>query len=501
MLLLIYAPLAGAAAPVTRAAVMLAFGLAAATRLGGERRADPLSLCAAAFVLESLAHPAAAAQLGVKLSYLATLGLLLGPRLGAGGTGASADLMPPGWVRASWRVFLRIARRGLAASISATLATLPVVAAAFGEIAPAGIVLTPLAVPLVATLLASLALGALAPTIAPTLPAELSAEWLLALLRFADTLPGTPIALPPRPLSLLAVAAWGWLLVRRLPNLATDGLFRRGLAKIPLLATAILLAPWSARSSGLEVVLLDVGHGTCLVARGPGLPALVLDAGSRDRPRVASEALAPLLASWDVPRPWVVLSHNHRDHSAALDWLVERRPPEVFGGAIPARLSERIPHDTRRIDPQLGAAALRPYPELRLFLLRGSLEEGNEGSRAVVLDGPDGLLVFLGDSEGPGLASLLKSGLPTGPVEVLLLPHHGSDTPYLGPLLERLRPVETWVSSGGEPAVARELDRRGLRWRRTGAPGGHGACFLLFPAVPGAVPSPRPAGAWQDGTG
>ena len=41
---------------------------------------------------------------------------------------------------------------------------------------------------------------------------------------------------------------------------------------------------------------LDVGHGTAIALRGPGVPALVFDAGSRDRRSVYEEALAPLLA-------------------------------------------------------------------------------------------------------------------------------------------------------------------------------------------------------------
>jgi hypothetical protein len=84
-------------------------------------------------------------------------------------------------------------------------------------------------------------------------------------------------------------------------------------------------------------------------------------------------------------------------------------------------------------------------------------------------------------------------------VSLLLLPHHGSDTPWLGPLLDRLAPLDLWVSAGAEPAVARELARRHLALRRTGAPGPAGARSLRFEA-PGGGPFPSPGRVrpWQD---
>ncbi len=70
-----------------------------------------------------------------------------------------------------------------------------------------------------------------------------------------------------------------------------------------------------------------------------------------------------------------------------------------------------------------------------------------------------------------GLAALLEAGLLEGPVEVLLLPHHGSHTPHLAPLLEATRPRKVWVSCSGRPPTADELDRLGLPWRATGVHG------------------------------
>src|SRR6185436_14682854 len=97
------------------------------------------------------------------------------------------------------------------------------------------------------------------------------------------------------------------------------------------------LLPWSAAPRGLELHLLDVGHGSALVLRAPGLEALVFDAGSRDRRALAREALLPLLARWEVAETSVLLSHPDHDHASGLARLAERVPVERWLGAEPAQ--------------------------------------------------------------------------------------------------------------------------------------------------------------------
>lgn len=481
LLLLAYVPVAGGSPPVLRASLALAAGWIAPAG----RRADSLSIWSLALVAELLRDPRAIWAPGVSLSYLATLGLLLG-------TGPLAQALrwrdpeaprgwrlrtKPGggvaWLRALLLRGEALLRTGIAASLAAGLATLPVIGSTFGELAPAGILATPLLLPLFAVVLVGW-WGAV------LLPGPLSggaargASWALELLvdalRWVDTLPGTPWLLPQRPGVLLGVVAGLALLSLRWRTGSLPG-------RLAALGGALLLLPWSPAPAGLEVHALDVGHGTCVVLRGPGLGGLVFDAGSRDRPYVAREALAPLLAHWEVARPVGVLSHDHRDHRNALEWLLERTPPRIWMGALPARMRERLPHDCVRIDTEPGGIALDLEDGPRLLLARGVAGRGNEGSRwlRVVWRGRSVLLG--GDAEAEGLDAALGAGLLEGPVEVLLLPHHGSDTPWLGALLDSARPRRAWVSSGGLPAVAAELDRRDLPWTWTGEEGGT-ALFL-----------------------
>ena len=106
-------------------------------------------------------------------------------------------------------------------------------------------------------------------------------------------------------------------------------------------------------------------------------------------------------------------------------------------------------------------------PPLALRLLRGLARPGNEGSRALEVSWGGHRLLLCGDAEGDGLRASLDDGTLDGPCKLLLFPHHGSDTPLLGPLLEAAEAEEVWVSCGEEPALAREFDRRGLQWQGT----------------------------------
>ncbi len=478
-LLGLFAGVAGAEKPVLRAALALVFLQLAWLRRRGARAATPLrpdglSSLAAAFALECLFDPAGIDSLSLALSYAATLGLILG-------TGALANALWPaseGWREFAPGPFARLTRvlaarlgracaSGLAASLAAVLATLPLTWTTFGEFAPMGALWTLLAlVPF--TFLSVLAwLAALVPAAAHaswlgagfTLAAELGARALYAVLEFGDALPWTPLVLPPRP-------AWALVLATALAFLA----LRLGWARrLAFLAFGLLLLPWSAAPAGLELHALDVGHGTAVVLRAPGLEALVFDAGSRDRRAVASEALLPLLARWEVAHPTVVLSHPDLDHAAGLGRLLERFPVTTWLGAEPAQGLVRWPHGLERIDLERGRLRLAAAcPTLELGLLRGADGEGNEGSRALEVGWRGQRLLLLGDAEEAGLAGL---ALAPGPLRLLLAPHHGADAPALWDWLARCPVQEVWVSATGPPTIAAELGRRALPWRWTGRDG------------------------------
>ena len=246
-------------------------------------------------------------------------------------------------------------------------------------------------------------------------------------------------------------------------------LFRSCLGCAALLAGLALL-PWTAAPRGLEVIGLDVGHGTSVVLRAPGEPAWVFDAGSRDRTRVGPSGLGPLLRSWDAGRVELVLSHADADHTNGWPWLFERWTRGRCYGAPPAHQDERLTH-TARCDLAQGLLRLPTRGPLSLGLARACDEPGNEGSRTLLVSTGGQRLVFTGDADArrqvelPGLA-----GSET-PCALALLPHHGAAGMYLGRWLDRLRPAEVWISCAGPAPAEAELERRGIPWRSTARDG------------------------------
>jgi beta-lactamase superfamily II metal-dependent hydrolase len=360
-------------------------------------------------------------------------------------------------------------RTALVASVVAVIATAPLVLARFGELCPSGIVSTALLLPPTALLLVLAALHAFLGLPVPEALLTLGARTTDTVVRAFDALPLSPAVLPPRP--FLAVAAVAVLLLAAIR--ASDRARVRNCARAAALVAGLCLLPWTAAPARLELVALDVGHGTCVAARADDGSAWIFDAGSRDRSGLARGALGPLLSAWDPTEDHTVVSHSDRDHDGAIDWLLERYPPSSLYGAEPAHPGERSAHSPERVDlAGPGVLELPPSGSTRAYLVRGAAAGGNEGSRSLVLERPDGLLWLSGDAVEEGLQGTLDaSPRPPGRVRVLLLPHHGGESSRLGALLAALPPAEVWISSSEVPASAAEVERRGLRLRWTAREG------------------------------
>ncbi|MBM3978373.1 MAG: hypothetical protein FJ299_15470, partial [Planctomycetes bacterium] len=496
-----YVPLALAQAPVTRSA--LALGLAGLAPLlalparaprallDARRRADGASLWGLALACECWLDPLAALSASVQLSYLATLGLLCGcgplrslllawaaPLLERTRTSRLGHARP-WWIGSAALLLARGAASACAASLAAVLATLPVAWSIFRECAPVGVLATPLCMPLFGLLLITLWSAVLVPALVPPAAYELPCQVLLELLVWFDRRPWTPLALPPRSPWLVALFVLGvFALARRATRGALAAPTPRRWLRLPtpaLAAATLGAAVWlcAPRMRGdprtLELEALDVGHGTCVALRAGHELALVFDAGSRERSGLAREALGPLLSSWEGMPLWVALSHRDHDHQAAMPWLAGRRAPRVWLGELPDEARALLPAGTQHVDVLTGLARIElPVRELdlELYLLRGRPDEGNEGSRSLLLRAGADWVLLCGDAEAEGLDALLELPLPSE-LRLLLWPHHGSDTDRLARLLARCRPREVWISAAREPAVARELSRRGVPWRST----------------------------------
>ncbi len=490
LLLLAFVPVAGGGAPVLRASIALSL-----TQLAGilpgrsqglwKRNVDALSIWSFAALFEWCADPASLRSISMQLSYTATLGLILltRPTLRAlrrycPGGAQFNPVWPNGRPRSPW---LRLALQrtldwslgACAASIAASLSTLPIVWSTFGEWSLVGPFATLWLLPLLAIFLGLAWLLLLVPCDAIAHLLSSVCQLMEAGLHVFDDLPGTPYVLPLRPDWLLLLAGLSLLFAGGRMFIAGGTLptWQARARRLCLLSWGLLLLPWWKGTDAPEIYAADVGHGTAVLMRLPGAGTWLFDAGSRDRIGVARQALLPLLRSLDCAQLNIALSHGEADHAGALPWLIERFPPGQWLGALPSPIAQRLPPGAEHLDLEFGRLSLR-FPGLapagvELTLIRGQTGGGNEGSRSLEVRVGNERWLLCGDAEGSGLAQQLRGGLLRGPYDLVLFPHHGSETPWLAEFLGATQPRQVWFSCSGRPPVADELDRRGIPWSST----------------------------------
>ena len=216
--------------------------------------------------------------------------------------------------------------------------------------------------------------------------------------------------------------------------------------------------------------MCDVGQGDAMLVRtGPGR-ALMVDVGPADGE--VGRCLADLaITELDL----LVLTHFHADHVGALQEVLAatqvdqvllspvRDPPAQAAAVTDALDDAEVPWSValaggERATAEPGDAVswqvLAPAPGLALEAEGGA----NEGSVALLIDTAHLSVMTLGDLEAAGQAALLSTlqAAGIGPVDVVKMAHHGSQTQDAA-LALWLSPQVTLVSSGagntyGHPA-------------------------------------------------
>ena len=481
-----YVLLTGGNDPGLRAAAM-ATTLAAAAL--SRRRVDAWSaLLLAGFGLV-LFDPARVFQLSTRLSFVSVTGLLWAwPALRApllAGTDA-----PSRGRRAAARAFFW-ARASLAATLAATLATLPIQADAFGQVslvAPmANLVVVPLlgsfAVPCL--LLAGVALpwSALAAGLlveAAALAVRLSTACALRLAAFRWAVLSVP---PPTAIEWIAWAALAVALPLSLPSHPAGPLVKRRARIVLLLSVAALIAgeiwcraQW-APPPALRVTFLDVGQGDSAIVEAPDGKRLLVDAGpaftspNGARMDAGVTAVAPVLRARRIRRIDVLaISHSDFDHAGGALAILDRfEVGEVWipAGSVGAPAMASIREHASRLGVPTREMARgvpsRVWGSTRIEILwpapaaagEDASPRENAGSLVLRVVSPGFSVLFTGDIEGAGEGKLLGSGADVR-ADVLKVPHHGSDTSTTAAFLSAVSPRAAIVSAG--------------RWNRFGFP-------------------------------
>lgn len=451
-LIAVYVPVAGAGPSIQRAGVMGAVGVLAT--LGG-RRASRLYALALAAVVTLAIDPGVAGDIGWQLSFAAVLGILL---LASSLREAIASRLGRGrW----WRALAE----GVAVTVSATLATAPLIAYHFETLSTTTLVANVLAMPAVAP-----------------------AMWLGMCSAGLAQVPGLPLGplngLDALLLAYIAqVASWcaapGWAevhvhlsglgLVASYLGLGGAILLFLGLRRFkprppglkPLLAGAALGAallfglPGAEGSPpqpvrGLRIEVLDVGQGDAILLQPAHAPAVLVDGGP------PGDDLAGKLADAGVAGLGAaVITHDQSDHAGGIDELLGRFPIERLAFA---RLGRRTlaAAEAAGVDPeQISAGQELRSGQLRLQVLwpprelLGRSAQGQDPNQlALVMEARwhRFSMLLTADAEAESVP------IDPGPIDVLKVAHHGSDDAGLGSLLDRAQPELAVISVGeGNP--------------------------------------------------
>ncbi|MGI8926298.1 MAG: ComEC/Rec2 family competence protein [Tepidiformaceae bacterium] len=437
-----YVLMAGLSASVVRAGIMAVVFLVGAWL--GRQRSALAALGAAAIVMTAIS-PAAAQEAGFQLSLAATAGLIVfGPWLKWAMDRALAahpiTAWVPGWVT-----------QVAALSLSATIATTPIIWATFGRVSLIGPLANVVVEPVFVLAFWGAALTAVAAWVWEP------AGWTMGLVAyyplgfitwFADAaarVPGASVAVPPASATwaalayiVLGIAAWPayrYLVPALVQAPQVHGAAMRRMA-IGGVATATLAAVLPITllpiggSGRLEVTVLDIGQGDAILVSTPHGKRLLVDGGPSSI-EVARQ-LGATLPHWERRIEAVFLTHPQQDHMAGLPEVFDRfRVGRTFDTGVTSRteaFAAYEQHEGRYRRLSAGERLVFDGVTVEVLWPPADYRPGNVNETSLVLRLTYGSTTFLlaGDIEAAAQRALMAAG--EFQADVLKVPHHGSAT-------------------------------------------------------------------------
>ncbi len=455
-LIVLYVPVTGAGPSIQRAGIMGATGVVAA--LAGRPRSRWYAVLLAAFLTLGL-NPRTSADIGWQLSFAAVIGILLW-------AARFRDLLlEPGPPRAMGG--RRLLAEGAGVTVSATIATAPLMASAFDSVSIASLPANILALPAVAPMMWLGMLSCVAGQVR-VVPVE-PLTWLAGLLaayvaqvahwlgspswaRLNLRLDG-PAAVAAAYLAL-GLGAWvglAWT-ARRRELRGSPPAFRAMLAAAAVALLGIGVAPLVAPGSdpvqaapGLRVSVLDVGQGDAILLDPVDGDPVLVDGGPPGddlRAKLQREGVSRIAAA--------VVTHDQADHVGGIEELLGVLPIHRLLYAQPSRgfLGPARAAGVRARSIAEGASVVSGSLRLQVLWpprsLLGDPAPDDPNTEAVVLVARwhRFSILLTADAEAEAVP------IEPGPVDVLKVAHHGSDDAGLGPLLDRASPHLAVISVG-----------------------------------------------------
>jgi competence protein ComEC len=337
-----------------------------------------------------------------------------------------------------------------------TVALAPLGLLFFGQVSWVGLIANLLAIPWVTFLVTPLAM----------LGVVWSGAWELAVWALQPlTMVLSWMASWPQPVMSTAIAPWSLAVLALVGAvvLVLKAPLSWKLLCLPLLWPVLFWQAPRPAAGNFELLAADVGQGNAVLVR-TARHSLLYDAG----PRYSSESdaghrvLVPLLAQSGERLNMLMLSHRDSDHTGGAAAVLSMQPQ----AALWSSLEEGHPLHSLRPDwrrCQAGQSwiwdgvlfeVLHP-PALATGKPLDKKTKPNALSCVLRISQGTASALLAGDIEAPQELALVASGLL--PVNLLLVPHHGSKTSSTGPFIEALQPQVAVVQAGyrnryGHPA-------------------------------------------------
>lgn len=457
VLLAFYALLTGGSPSVLRACVMLVFLLLAPLF---RRENDPPTALAAALLLILLSNPFAAASISLQLSFGAMAGILfLTPRL--------YQLLTAG--KKQNRV-LRYLKASFASTMGALIFTVPISAWYFGTlvlISPLSNLLCLWAAGVVffggfLSICVGAVFGPLGQLIG-CLPALL-VRYILWAAKFLSHISYYAVSFANPYLKFWLVYVYILFILAYFFGAKT----RRKYCFATLLAAFSLIFTVKLGelryNSGLDLLVLDVGQGQCILLKS-GEEFVLVDCGSGNSWIDAGEVAAQQLQSMGCERlNYLLLTHYDSDHVSGVTGLMARMeveqlllPPDEDDGSLQSVILDaaqryNTPAEIIRGQKHItfGETTLTIFPPL------GEKEDNERGLSALAMTGSQALLITGDMSQKTEELLLASYRIPFA--DVLIAGHHGAKNSTSDALLEALAPDTVCISVGsnnyGHPAAS-----------------------------------------------
>ncbi|MFL0809156.1 MAG: DNA internalization-related competence protein ComEC/Rec2 [Agarilytica sp.] len=200
-----------------------------------------------------------------------------------------------------------------------------------------------------------------------------------------------------------------------------------------------------------RITVLDVGQGLAVVVES-GKETLVYDTGARfsESFDIGSDVLAPFLRYRNIQNvESVVVSHDDNDHAGGLNGLANTIDIEAlyFNGAQQTNRVGETSGCNIGLHFSVGAFNVTTlWPDAS----QDKTYSSNNQSCVLYIERPNFTAIFAGDIENDVENALLRRGSLPKDIDLLIAPHHGSNTSSSTAFLHRLRPKHVVFSTGYE---------------------------------------------------